>query len=274
MVAVVTDSAANVPPEVAGELGIVVVPLSVRFGDETFRDGTGNAGFYQRMRAGEMASTSAPSVGDWLDGLRRAADDEVVCVTLASGLSATHHEATLAAEQLDGRVVVVDTGNASMAEGFVAIEAARAVRAGAPLDAAADKASDVAGRVRLLGAIESFEHLRRSGRVTRFQAYAATALSIKPLFRLSGGEIEPAGRARTHSRALAMLAAEAVRAADGGRLHIAALHADAEADARALLEHVRAEAEIAEEFVVEVTPVIGANAGPGLVALAWWSEPS
>ena len=274
MVAVVTDSAANVPPDVAREVGITVVPLRLRFGDESFRDGVdmGGARFYERLRAGEMASTSAPSVGDWLEGLAAAGSDEVVCVTLASGLSATHQEAVLAAERFDGRVEVVDSGSASMAEGFVAIEAARTAREGATRELVAERAREVAGRVRLVGAIESFEHLRRSGRVTRFQAYAATALSIRPLFRLSAGEIEPVGRARTRSRALAMVASEAVRAAAGGRLHVAALHADSEDDARSLLEHVRQEADVAEEFVVEATPVIGANAGPGLIGLAFHVE--
>jgi DegV family protein with EDD domain len=276
VVAVVTDSAANVPPDLARELGITVVPLRVRFGDETFLDGVDMGGepFYERLRGGDVASTSAPSVGDWLAGLEASGAEEVVCVTLASALSATHQEAVLAAEQFGDRVEVVDSGSASMAEGFVAIEAARAARGGATMERAAERAREVAGRVRLVGAIESFEHLRRSGRVTRFQAYAATALSIRPLFRLAGGEIEPVGRARTRSRALAMLAADAVGAATGGRLHLAALHADAEDDARSLLERVRAGADVVEEFLVEGTPVIGANAGPGLVGLAFFAEPA
>jgi DegV family protein with EDD domain len=275
VVSVVTDSAANVPPDLARELGITVVPLRVRFGDETLRDGVdiGGTAFYERLRAGEIASTSAPSVGDWLAGLQSPGAGEVVCVTLASGLSATHQEAVLAAEQFEGRVVVVDSGNASMAEGFAAIEAARAADAGAGIDDVATRAEEIAVKVGLMGAIESFEHLRRSGRVTRLQAYAATALSIRPIFRLAAGEIEPVGRARTRSRALAMLVQEAVKAAGGGRLHVAALHADSEDDARTLLERVRAECDVAEEYLVEATPVIGANAGPGLVGLAFYAEP-
>ncbi len=134
------------------------------------------------------------------------------------------------------------------------------------------RARDVAERVRLLGAIETFEYLRRTGRVTKLQAYAATALSIRPVFRLAGGEIEPAGRPRTRSKALDMVANEA--ASNDGPLHVAALHALAEADAQALLERVRSRANVVEEFLVPATPVIGANAGPGLVGLAWWNEPA
>jgi len=274
VVAVVTDGAANVPEDLARELGITVVPLTVRFGDEVLTADAGRNGFYERLRGGEVPATSAPSVGEWLAGFRTAGDADVVCVTLASGLSATHHEAVLAAGQFDGRVEVVDSGNASMAEGFVAIEAARAVRDGTVLAEATARARAVAARVRLLGAIETFEYLRRNGRVTKLQAYAATALSIRPVFGLSGGEIEAVGRTRTRSKALDMIAAQAMADADGGRVHVAALHALAEADARALLDRLRGRMDVAEEFLVEATPVIGANAGPGLVGLAWWSEPA
>ena len=272
----VTDSAANVPAELASELGVTVVPLQLRFDDETYRDGVdmGGAEFYRRLSAGDRATTAAPSVGDWGSGFESAGDDEVVCVTLASGLSATHHEAELAAERFGGRAVVVDSGSASMGEGFVAVEAARAARDGAGLEDAAARARQVSTRVNLLGAIESFEHLRRSGRVSKLQAYAATALSIRPVFRLIAGEIEPVGRARTRSKALAMLVEELARAADGvtGPLHVAALHAAAEDDARELLERVRSRAEVVEGFVTEATPAIGANTGPGLVGLAWFAD--
>jgi fatty acid kinase fatty acid binding subunit len=270
MVAVVTDGAADVPPALAEELGIEVVPLEVRFGAEPH---TGD-GFYVRLRNGEVPSTSAPSVGDWLAGFERAGSDEIVCVTLAAALSATNHEAVLAAERFDGRVTVVDSGTASMAEGFVALEAARRARDGAGAQEVAVRAREIAGRVRLLGAIETFEYLRRSGRVTRLQAYAATAMSIRPVFRLGDGVIEPVARARTRSRSLDVLAGDVDTS--GGPLHVAVLHADAEGDARALLERVRARSggKLAEELVVGVTPVIGANAGPGLVGLAHWSEPS
>jgi fatty acid kinase fatty acid binding subunit len=272
VIAVVTDSAANVPAELARELGIAVVPLQLRFGDETYRDGVDMDGprFYERLRGGEFATTAAPSVGDWLDAFERSGANEVVCVTLAGGLSATHHEAKLAAERFGGRIEVVDSGSASMGEGFVAVEAARA--AGDGLDRAVERAREVAARVRLLGAIETFEYLRRSGRVTKLQAYAATALSIRPVFRLVDGEIQPVGRPRTRSRALAMLADEAVRSADGSKLHVAALHASAPDDAAALLERVRARVDVVEEFLVESTPAIGANAGPGLVGLAFHAE--
>src|SRR5438045_5431167 len=191
MIATVTDSAANVPAEVARDLAIRVVPIHLRFGPESFRDGVDLVGgdFYDRLvRDDRAACTSAPSPGDFLEAYRATGADEVLCVTLSSGVSVSHHEAVLAAERFEGRVEVVDSHSATMGEGFVAIEAARAVRDGASLEAAAARARDVAGRTRVFGAIETFEFLRRSGRVNKLQAYAATRLDITPVFRLRGGD--------------------------------------------------------------------------------------
>jgi len=275
LVAVVTDSAANVPPELASELGITVVPLHLRFGDDSYRDGIemDGAEFYARLRRGDPATTAAPSVGDWLAGFETTGADEVVCVTLASGLSATHHEAQLAAERFPGRAEVVDSQSASMGEGFAAVAAARAAREGASQADAEAAAREVVSKAVLVGAIETFEYLRRSGRVGKLQAYAATRLAIRPVFRLIAGEIEPIGRPRTRSRAVAMVVEKTLKAAGDGRpLHVAAFHADAEDDAVAMIERIRSETEVAESFVVESTPAIGANTGPGLVGLAAYRD--
>ena len=112
----------------------------------------------------------------------------------------------------------------------------------------------------------------RSGRVGRLQAYAATRLSIQPVFRLVGGEIEPVGRPRTRSKAIALLVQETVRRAAGRAMHVAALHAAAEDDAAEVLDRVRSEAQVVESFVAEATPAIGANTGPGLVGLAAYAD--
>jgi len=188
MVAVVADSAANIPEPVARELRIGLVPMYLRFGDEVYRDGADltPADFYDRLvRDRVLASTSTPSPGDFLEAYRATGDTEVVCVTVASVMSAVHQEATLGAERFDGRVEIVDSKSASMAEGFVAMEAARLASNGASLERVAARAREIAGRTTLLATVDTFEFLRRSGRVTKLQAYAATMLDIKPLFRES-----------------------------------------------------------------------------------------
>jgi fatty acid kinase fatty acid binding subunit len=275
LVSVVTDSAANLPADLAAELGIRVVPLHLTMGDQVFRDGVDivMSQFYEQLQAGaEVATTSAPSPGDFLEEFRGIPESEdVVCVTVASAVSATHQAARGAASELPRRRIhVVDSTNASMAEGFVALEAARLARAGASAEDVVGRAQDVATRSRILATIDTFEFLRRSGRVRRAQAYAATMLNIKPVFRFLDGDAEGVARPRTRSRALERIVKDTVSEADGRPLHLAAFHALAEGDAKELVRRVEAEAHVEESYVVEATPVIGAHTGPGLVGTAFF----
>jgi DegV family protein with EDD domain len=275
MVAVVTDSASNVPAVLAQELGIRVVPLWLRLGEDEYRDGVDMppGRFYERLaNDGERASTAAPSAADFLEAFERTGVREVVCITVAATMSAVFQQARSAAEQFDGTAIVVDSMNASMAEGFVVVEAARAAAKGAPADQVAHRARQVSGRCSLFATLGTFEFLQRSGRVNRLQAYAGTILDINPVFAFRLGEPAGVARPRTRRRALERVATEAVEAIGVRTARIAAIHADAEADARVLLDAVTAQASVIERHVVEVTPVVGAHTGPGLVGIAVLAE--
>jgi DegV family protein with EDD domain len=272
MIAVVADSAANLPPEVAEEHGVSIVPMVVHLGGRTFRDGLDLAPgeLYARLAAGEgPATTATPSPAAFLAAYRASGAAEIVCVTVASSMSAAHQQAVAAASEFEGSVEVVDSRSASMAEGFVALEAARAAARGASLREVAAAARTAASETRLFATVDTFDHLQRSGRVSRLQAYAATALDIKPVFAFRDGEPSAVARPRARRRALDRVVAETVAAAAGRTIRLAAIHAVAEDDARRVAERVRAEVEVAELFVVEVTPVVGVHVGPGLVGTAF-----
>jgi DegV family protein with EDD domain len=275
VVAVVADSAANVPSALAKELRIETVPMYLKIGKETYRDGFDLPleGFYRRLVSDrELASTSTPSPGDFLEAFRRTGEQEVVCVTVASTMSASHQGATLAADRFEGTVEVVDSLSASMAEGFVAMEAGRAAAAGASLEDVAARARALAPHTWLFATVGTFEFLRRSGRVNRLQAYAATMLDVKPVFRFRGAEATAVGRPRTRRRALERVIDESLAAIRDRPVHLAGLHAAAEADARSLVERISRQANVVESMVVEVTPVIGAHTGPGLAGVAFYCE--
>ena len=276
MISVVTDSAANLPADLAGELGIVVVPLHLAIGERAFRDGVdiGIAEFYEQLQGGpEAASTAAPSPGDFLEAFRSVpGDHDIVCVTVAAAVSATYQSASAAAAELPGRVEVVDSTNASMGEGFVVMEAARAAREGAARDEVVTKARLVASRTRIFATIDTFEFLKRSGRVRRAAAYAATMLNIKPVFRFSDGDADGIARPRTRGRALERIIQEVLGEAADRPVHVAAFHALAEADAKEVVRRIEAEADVVESYVVEATPVMGAHTGPGLVGVAFYCD--
>jgi DegV family protein with EDD domain len=275
MVAIVTDSAANLPGGLASELGIEIVPMYLKFGERVYRDGVDLAptDFYRRLvEDEENASTSTPAPADFLQAYERTGAEEIVCVTVASGMSAANHEASMAADRYPGRVTVIDSLNASMAQGFVALEAARCARSGGSMEEVADRAGAVAREARLCATIDTFEFLRRSGRVRKLQAYAATMLDIKPVFRFARGDVTPVARPRTRRRALDRLLQEAVDDVGGRPVHLATIHANAEDEARTLLNAISAKLNVIEALLAEVTPVIGANTGPGLVGTAYFCE--
>jgi DegV family protein with EDD domain len=274
-VAIVADSAANLPEDMARELGIEVVPMYLKFGERVYRDGTDltPADFYDRLvRDTEPASTSVPSPADFLAAFERAGAEEIVCVTVASSMSSSRQQAMFAAERFPGRVEVVDSMSASMAEGFVATEAARVAAGGAGIEAVVHRAREVAGRARLLATVATFEFLRRSGRVTKLQAYAATMLDIKPVFGFREGEIVPVARTRTRRRALDRIVEDTMAEAGDRPLHLAVIHAAAGEEAGELMERLAARAHLAERFITEVTPVIGAHTGPGLIGTAFYCD--
>jgi DegV family protein with EDD domain len=272
MVAVVTDSASNIPPELARAHRIEVAPLHLFLGDEEYRDGVDltPADFYARLVTDRArASTAAPSPGDFLDAFQRSGADEIVCVCVAADMSASCNNARLAAARSEARVEVVDSKSASMAQGFVALEAARAAAMGASLDDVAGRARRLAAEATLVATIETFEFLRRSGRVNALQAFAGTRLGLQPVFRFRRGSAAGVARPRTRERALARVVETSLAEIGSRPVHLAAFHAAAPRDAEALLESIAASAQVIEQLVVEVTPVVGAHTGPGLAGSAF-----
>lgn len=275
MVAVVTDSASNLPPGAAEELGVQVVPLLLHLEGRTLRDGIDLTpeDLYRLLAERRVpASTAMPSHAEFLAAFQRAGDPDVVCVTVASTMSGVHHQAVRAAEAYGGRVEVVDSGSASMAEGFVVLEAARAARAGGTLEAVAARAREVAGRAWLFAAVDTFDFLRASGRVSSLQAYAGTVLDIKPVFVMRDGVPRGVARPRTRRRALDRVVRASLERIGDRSAHLAVVHAAAAEDARAVGDRIAAEATVVERHQVAVTPVIGAHTGPGLLGTAFFCD--
>lgn len=274
--AVVTDSAANLPPEMAAEHDIFVVPMYLKFGESVYQDGVDlpRDEFYAKLEREEVpVSTAAPSVGDYREAFERALGhaEGVVCVTVASFVSVSYESARVAANELGGRVRVVDSKSASMGEGWAALEGARLAATGAALDDVAARTEEVAARTQLAATINTFEFLRRSGRVHALLAYAGTALNIKPVFALRGGKIEQLGRPRSRARAIERILDETRPLAARGPLHCAVAHAAVPDEAEALLSRITGELECVETLLTEFTPLMGAHTGPGVLSIAAWS---
>lgn len=277
-VRVITDSACDLPADAAAELGIEIVPLSIRFGDEELidREELSNAEFWSRCVASPtLPETAAPAPGQFEVAYRRAAADGitgVLVVSLSSALSATMQSAQLAARtvladdavELDIRVI--DSRTVSMGLGTIALAAARAADAGADLDTVERLAADLVERTRVFGALDTLENLKKGGRIGNARALLATALSIKPIVEVRGGIVEQAGRQRTRSKALAFLV-DKLKGYDRRIENLAVLHADC-SDVDAFVEMIAPYYD-GDIVVGEIGPVIGTHGGRGTIGIAF-----
>lgn len=273
-VRVVADTASDLPPELAGNHHIDLVPLTVRFGSEELVDrrDLSPADFWRRLATSSvLPETAAPSPGAFEEAFRRAADDGaegVVCVTISSALSATYESARLAAGAVADTVEVrvVDSRAVSMAEGTVAIAAAEAAAAGKGLDDVVGAAEAMVPRTRTFAALDTLDNLRKGGRIGAAQALLGSMLSIKPIIEVTDGKVEPESKQRTRGKSLRYLADKVHQA--GSVEHLTVLHGGAP-DLDVLLD-LLADAHPRDQIAVaDVGAVIGTHAGPRVIGVTF-----
>lgn len=272
-VGIVTDSACDLPQELADRWGIEIVPLSIRFGDEELvdREQLSTDEFWARCaRSSELPSTAAPAPGRFEQAYRAVTErgaTSVVAITLAGALSATHQSAGLAARSTtDLDVRVIDSRTVTLGLGTIVLACAERAAAGASADEVAALATELAGRTRVYGALDTLDNLKKGGRIGNARALLATALSIKPIIEIVDGQVEQRGKQRTRSKALGFLV-DKVGEYQGRMENLAVLHADC-ADVDEFVERLRRRTG-AEIVVGQIGPVIGTHAGRGTIGVAF-----
>lgn len=271
-VALVSDST-SVDPERAAALRVTVVPLQVVIGTTSYDEGTDVSPerVAAALRDRLPVSTSRPAPERLARIYRRAARDgaeAVLSIHLSSEVSGTFESALLAARDVDIQVVVVDSRQLGMATGFAVAAAAAALDAGASVAEAAEVARARAAATQAFFYVDTLEYLRRGGRVGAAAALVGSALGVKPLLRVEDGRIVQYDRVRTSGRALARLEEIAVAAAGADPADVAVSHLANPGRATALADRLRARLPALGELVVtEVGAVLGAHAGPGMLAV-------
>ncbi len=271
---VVTDSSCDLPAELADSLGIRIVPLSIRFGDEEFidREQLSVAEFWARCATSDtLPETAAPAPGQFEQTYRELAAESaegIVVVSLSGALSATIQSAELAARSVADLidVRVVDSRSVTLGVGTIALSCARLGTTGATVDEVADHAADLARRTRVFGALDTLENLKKGGRIGNAKALLATALAIKPIIEVVDGQVEQGGKQRTRSKALAFLVSK-VREYGDRITDLAVLHADC-SDVDTFVDMLRPH-HAGEIVVGEIGPVIGSHAGRGTIGVAF-----
>jgi len=277
-IAVVTDSAACIPPELVREYNIHVLPFVLMFGEQVYLDGVDvtTTQFYRMLReAKHLPTTSQPSIGNFQElyaSLAREAEG-IVSIHIPATLSGTLSMAQAAAQLFpDVPIRVVDSGTAVTAEGFVVLAAARAAAAGANLEQVVQAAETVIPRVNLYATLDTLDYLARSGRVPGVAALAGSVLDIHPVFNLQRGHVHTMIRMRTKKHAVKYMLERMTEEAQNTPVHAAVFHADAADQAEELRKQVAERFHCVELYVTEFTPVMGAHTGPGVIGLAFYAE--
>ncbi|GIU84651.1 MAG: hypothetical protein KatS3mg008_1426 [Acidimicrobiales bacterium] len=276
-VRIVSDSACDLPGEVADDLEISIVPLTIRFGTEEFVDRVELSAhaFYEKLRKSrDLPQTAAPAPGAFEKTYRELAargTTAIVSIHLSSDLSATLQSAKTAAaavaDEIDVRVI--DSRSITAGLGHQVLEAAELAREGASVDAIVDHVMSLIPRTHVVGTLDTLEYLKRGGRIGGAQALVGSMLSIKPILDLSNGVVEEAGKARTRRKALQRLLDFLPPESRIARL--AVMHADA-SDIDDFVELLRTRVPPDRMTVGIIGAVIGTHGGPGTVGLCWLEQ--
>jgi DegV family protein with EDD domain len=280
-VALITDSTCDIPSTLIERYDIVVVPLHVIWGDETFRDRVDMEpqAFYRRLTEDpEYPTTAHPTPDGFLATYRealRGSAEEIAVITLSSELSGAFEAAKQAGTEIDTPVHVVDSKGTTMSLGWQVLAAARAREAGGDAGAMIQAAEQTREAVILEVALDTLEYLYKGGRIGGATKFIGSLLNIKPLVYVDHqtGKVEAAARVRTRKRGLETLYRRFFEQIDTHKtMHVAVMHGDAPEDAKEIADRIEREYSPAELLVGITGPVLGVHTGPRAIALCGYAD--
>ncbi|OGO44115.1 MAG: fatty acid-binding protein DegV [Chloroflexi bacterium RBG_16_60_22] len=273
-VKIVTDSLSDITEDLARELGLTVVPLYVRFGEDIYRDRVDitTEEFYRRLvTESTLPSTTQPTPNDFLEVYQKLAKetDEILVIVVSSKLSGTYQSATQAKQMVSGkcRIEIIDSLSVAMGQGLIAISSAEAVKKGASLEKAADLARQAVSRSHLIAYFDTLKYLAKGGRIGKASGLLGSMLSVKPILTIKEGEMSPLTRVRSMSAGLDYM--YGVIAGYGKVEALAVEHSTTPDDADALVERLGALFPRERIRRSIISPVVGTYAGPKALALTF-----
>jgi len=282
---VVTGSAAQVQPEIAAQLGIVILPLIVVVAGKDYLDGIDifPGELYQKMRTQKLeVKTAAPSVGQYYESFKRIIYQkgcDVLCITLSRQLSSGYNAAVIAAQMISNehpmsKVIVFDSLLVAAPQGLLAIEAAKQLQAGLSLEEVVQYLTNARHRSGLLAALDSLDYLAQGGRIGKAAYLVGSALQIIPILSINKeGIVAPSRVVRNKENVIPAIISILTKQTSGfKKLDISVTHADAQEKAEALKQSLNECYPSLEIPISDFSPVMGAHTGPGMIGLGYLFE--
>lgn len=277
-IAVVTDSVACVPRELVEKYDIHVVPFHVVWAGQDYRDGVDlpPAEFYRILRQNKaFPTTSQPSLADFVRTYARLSQkaEGIVSIHVPAELTGTINVArTAAREAASVPVRIVDSRMATMAQGFIVLEAARTAAEGGTLDEVTSVAEAMIPRVDFFATLDDLKHLHRGGRIGEAATLLGSKLKINPVLSLSHARVRVLGVGRTRRNAVRKMIDMMWEEVGERPVHASVFHGDALAEAERTAEQIQSRFNCVEFYITEFTPVMGAHTGPGVIGLAFYAD--
>ena len=270
---IVVDSISDMPSELITKYGINVMPLIVRFGENEYKDGVDLTAdkFYERVAAGEWPATSVPSVGEFAELYERLASDSdgIISIHVSSKLSGTYNSAVQGAGHIESEcpIEVVDSQQASMGIGMLALVAAKSVENGDDLPTVVSKVNSAIPKVQCFALLDTLEYLQRGGRIGKGAALVGGLLNFKPILRLSDGEVYPYARPRSRKKGIKKLIETATEF--GPLQEAAVMYSTDPEETSGIIESLsNLTPDKIEPFLARMGPGLGTHAGPGSLGIA------
>jgi DegV family protein with EDD domain len=273
-VKIVTDSGADLPEQLAKELGITVLPIYVRFGEEVYRDrvSISEDEFYERLTHDPVhPNTTQPGPQDFLEVYQKlSADaDGIVSIHISGKLSGTCNSAMMARDMLETGcpVEVVDSEQLTMSLGLIVIAAAEMAKAGKSLDKIVEWVKQAIPKTYLFALLDTLEYLKRGGRIGKVKALLGAVLSVKPVLTMKDGELVPAGQARTRAKGIDKLFDFVENTGDIKDLAI--VYNTTPDEAQNLAERIGSVFDREKIRMARLGPGLGVHGGPGAIIVSF-----
>ena len=278
-IAIVTDSTAYIPEDLLEKYNIRTIPLSVVFGEESFRESIDitTEEFYKKVNESkDLPSTSQPAIGSFLELFEDLAKthDAVISIHLSKRFSGTYEAAKSAGKMVDGiEVYPYDSELSAMPQGFYAIVAAEMVQDGKSVEEIITQLDDMKNKTRAYFMVDDLGHLQRGGRLNSAQKILGSLLNIKPILHIVDGLIVPFEKIRTRNKALNRIMNMLEEDAKTKKIvRVVFIHANNESAAIKLRDEFAEKHPEVESIISYFGPVIGTHLGEGSIGVSWYTE--